>query len=144
MEMLAQVLNESLADPDFDPRNGRALARRFLNRTFDTSSGRVILDRFGDRTPSVSVSYFNDTTGDFEVYIRSNITNGDYRYSAVKPVSWFNGSHLPPNEPMCGYMGDKLECRPHTGFQTKEIFAGAGVAVVVLIVGSICLGYLIR
>ncbi|OWA53928.1 hypothetical protein BV898_18352 [Hypsibius exemplaris] len=144
MEMLAQVLNESMTDPDFDPRNGRALARRFLSRTFDTSSGRISLDQFGDRTPSVSVSYFNDTTGDFEVYIRSNITKGDYRYSAVKPVSWFNGSHLPPNEPMCGYMGDKLECRPRTGIQTRELFAGVGVAVVALIVGSICLGCLIR
>ncbi|OWA53925.1 hypothetical protein BV898_18349 [Hypsibius exemplaris] len=144
MEMLAQVLNESIADPDFDPRNGRALARRFFSRTFDTSSGRISLDQFGDRTPSISVSYFNDTTGDFQVYIRSNITNGDYRYSAVKPVSWFNGSYLPPNEPMCGYMGDKLECLPHTGFQTKEIFAGVGVAVVALIVGSICFACLIR
>ncbi|OQV17292.1 hypothetical protein BV898_08543 [Hypsibius exemplaris] len=144
IEVLAQVLNESMADADFDPRNGRALARRFFSRTFETSSGRIILDQFGDRTPSVSVSYFNDTTGDFQVYLRSNITNGDYDYGAVGSVSWFNGSQLPPNEPMCGFIGDKVECSALTGTPAKHLNTALAVVVVALLAGSICLGVLIR
>ncbi|OQV15596.1 hypothetical protein BV898_10188 [Hypsibius exemplaris] len=145
IEMLAQVLNESLLDEGFDPRNGRDFARHFYNRTFETSSGRIVLDRFGDRAPSVSVSYFNDTRGDFQVFLQSNIVDGVFFWSALTAVSWFNGSELPPNEPSCGYAGDKPEClasRP--GVAVKDLSTALGVVIAVLLFGSVYLGYLIR
>ncbi|OQV15595.1 hypothetical protein BV898_10187 [Hypsibius exemplaris] len=143
MEMLAQVLNESLSDPHFDPRNGRDLARRFYNRTFATSSGRVILDRFGDRAPSVSVSYFNESKGDFQVFLQSNIVDGVFRWASVRPVSWFNGSQLPANEPPCGYSRDKEECL-NSGIPVKDLYTALTVVTVVLIAGSVYLGHLLR
>ena len=67
-----QVLNETLQIPNFNHHSGVDVAQRFHNRTFNTSSGLITLDRFGDRAPSVSVSFFNDVTENFQVLLFHN------------------------------------------------------------------------
>ncbi|OQV17296.1 hypothetical protein BV898_08547 [Hypsibius exemplaris] len=144
IEILAQVLNESMSDSAFDPTDGRALARNFFNRTFETSSGQIVFDQIGVRVPSVSVAYFNETKGDFQVYLQSDITNRVFRWSVVRPVRWFNGSELPANEPLCGYVGDKIECHISAGIPQSHLNTAVGVVVVLFLAGSIYMGYLLR
>ncbi|XP_041458027.1 atrial natriuretic peptide receptor 3-like [Lytechinus variegatus] len=68
--MYAIALNETLEDPDADPRDGALLTSRMWNRTFEGISGEISIDENGDRDSDYSLLEMTDIeNGTFEVSI---------------------------------------------------------------------------
>ncbi|OQV16341.1 hypothetical protein BV898_09486 [Hypsibius exemplaris] len=129
LEILGQILNEVRLTPTFDYQDGTAMANKFVNRTFSTTVGNMSFDRNGERGPLlVTSSYFDPSTGGFKIYLRSEINEGDFLWSFVRNVEWHNGSRLPPNQPVCGYLGDAPAC------QTNNSSNGGLLSLIVIVV----------
>ncbi|XP_055334080.1 atrial natriuretic peptide receptor 1-like [Paramacrobiotus metropolitanus] len=87
----AQFLNDSLSGAgDLDYRDGSAIARLFLNRTYTDDYGTLYL---------------------FQPLL-TKIGNSEYLQGVVNLTNWANSSKQfpPPNRPFCGYLNNSPSC----------------------------------
>ncbi|OQV20994.1 hypothetical protein BV898_05069 [Hypsibius exemplaris] len=111
--IFGQILNETLTAeelPDF--RDGKALAQRFMNRSFRLDYTEVYIDEAGERRPDLVVRDLDLESGRFVKKLLQEkkhshlITLGD--------IDWGGDSAdegPPQNEPPCGYRGHARDCQ---------------------------------
>ncbi|OQV18827.1 putative Glycoprotein-N-acetylgalactosamine 3-beta-galactosyltransferase 1 [Hypsibius exemplaris] len=110
MDFLAMALKESMEIDDFDFANGTALAQHFMNRSFQVDGEDFFMDQYGRRQVKWRCSYFDNETGQFVPFLERN--DKLQQLLDVAPVVWYRGNILPPNEPICGFLGFRKACRP--------------------------------
>ena len=77
--MTDQVLNETLTEePDFNLRDGTALARRFFNRTTVIDGIPIYVDEVGERRVDMDIKQFNRASGEFEVINTKHVIKIDH------------------------------------------------------------------
>ncbi|XP_055355358.1 atrial natriuretic peptide receptor 1-like isoform X2 [Paramacrobiotus metropolitanus] len=136
ISMLASVIHETYnSNPKFNFRDGRRFTQLFLNRTFDTEVGSIAIDSKGFRQIDLVVSMVIDNNPEkFRPFLRQYAST--MRLIAVKNFTALNNRYPwpPPNEPVCGYLGDKGPCA--TGAEDKGWIYGfpIGLSVALLIV----------
>ncbi|KAK3797487.1 hypothetical protein RRG08_042087 [Elysia crispata] len=104
--MYAQVLNESLAEGG-SPTDGLAITRSLVNRTFSGVLREVKINEEGIRLNDVTFGYYELGTAAWK---RAAIWHYQTdRLEELPPgfVWRYNQNVPPPNEPNCGYSGEK-------------------------------------
>ncbi|OQV17933.1 hypothetical protein BV898_08061 [Hypsibius exemplaris] len=103
--IVGETIQKAWEDGD-DLTDGRGLRRRLLNRTISTEFDRVYIDSYGQRIPDFSVSSFSPGSLDRTVFLLYRGGSPFLEPLILRPVSW-PGIWPVPNEPVCGYRGDK-------------------------------------
>ncbi|OQV23534.1 hypothetical protein BV898_02651 [Hypsibius exemplaris] len=127
-KILQEVLTKNLTTRDNLPANS------FFKKTFDLDIGRVQINNMGSRLTPASVSYFNNDTGQHQVFaIAAELVDGSFEFQSrlAEPNVWFGGSSLPTNEPFCGYLGYAAACRKSAHFYVDVTLATLGVVAIV-------------
>ncbi|XP_055340356.1 receptor-type guanylate cyclase gcy-28-like [Paramacrobiotus metropolitanus] len=138
--MLAQVLNNTYTtNPDFDYRNGTALANFFLGKGFETKVMRVAIGEQGNILVNLSLRYPDAATHELRVVKQWDGVRQQYVH--VANITWGNGP--PSNRPVCGYMGDDPACS-NAGAQNAIIGGTIGALVIVSAVAVILTIYIIK
>ncbi|OQV22595.1 hypothetical protein BV898_03420 [Hypsibius exemplaris] len=144
-QMLEQVLCGLAKSGDLDPsslQSGRGLAKHFFGEAFSLDLGNVTLNSAGVRRSTTAVQQMNNDSGQMETVIIAH-ERDDYSYDweILKPENWYGNTHLPPNEPFCGFMGLKSVCDTRD-IQRKTIVLSVCV-VLSLLFGSVIAGTLV-
>ncbi|XP_055354864.1 atrial natriuretic peptide receptor 1-like [Paramacrobiotus metropolitanus] len=139
---IATVLNDSIREGHIrDLGDGRALARRFLNRTFTNEYGTFYIDENGQRRTDFVVSYFLSSGVRERLVARDGMTRSWIEITQLD--HWGNSStaSFPPlSEPICGYLHQKPACLQKYGSNQTYIigFTIAGVVLLVFTVIICC------
>ncbi|XP_055334074.1 atrial natriuretic peptide receptor 1-like [Paramacrobiotus metropolitanus] len=113
--------------------SGAKLAKRLMNRTFHTDVSDLYIDSSGERVPRKCVNQLSWNTSELRTLFVQVVPELELRPTG-EPIEWL-GPWPPPNEPRCGYRGDKPICR--TGTLSVETIAGTVAAIVVICVASL-------
>ncbi|OQV13086.1 Atrial natriuretic peptide receptor 1, partial [Hypsibius exemplaris] len=132
----ATALNETLRFLE-DPRDGLIVTRRMWARQLDGINGSIRIDANGDRDCGYAVLDMAPGTGDFKV-VFTYAGHGE-PLEVVRTIDWGEGRMgSPPNEPECGYKGDRLVClmRNESG-KVLDTAVGvvAGLVLLFLVIG---------
>ncbi|XP_071492420.1 atrial natriuretic peptide receptor 1-like isoform X3 [Diadema antillarum] len=133
--LYAMALNETLDDPEGDPRDGASVTRRMWNRTFTGISGEISIDEKGDRDADYSLLEMTDTeNGTFEVIGVYYGAKRVYKPVAGKVIDW-PGSEVPPDIPKCGFLNEL--CPPPNNSPTTLLIMGSMAVIILSAVGII-------
>ncbi|KAJ8036200.1 Atrial natriuretic peptide receptor 1 [Holothuria leucospilota] len=128
--LYALALSESLEDPNSDPRNGTDLSLRMWNRTFRGIAGNVTIDEHGDRDSDYSLKEMTDIeNGVFEVVGIFDSASQKFEMLKGKKIDW-PGDIVPPDEPVCGFRGEKCSDEQDKTFM---IYSMAGMAFMLVL-----------
>ncbi|KAF5270552.1 hypothetical protein FQR65_LT05450 [Abscondita terminalis] len=143
----ARALTEVFENNE-DPRNGTAILRRILNRSYHSVQGNdVYIDTNGDAEGNFTVVALLDDTemngtirmsmqpvGYFQYHLNgSNLptTLPEFKYlNSSKPIQWVGG-RVPMAEPRCGFYGEK--CIYKTDWRLVAIISFSSIVVCVAI-----------
>ncbi|OQV22016.1 hypothetical protein BV898_04226 [Hypsibius exemplaris] len=111
MKILAEILNE-IIDQRKDLTSGQVLAQQLLNRTVLAKGfGDRYIDASGERQNRMCLLGFQQTKKQF-VVVEYYGGSPDASSQAPHNITWSTPDGTPPpNEPWCGFLGDRLRCR---------------------------------
>jgi hypothetical protein len=83
-----------------------------MNRTYDLQVGRAHMTAFGHGSYKVHASFFDWDVGLFQTFLQvAQLSHNDqFIWNAVAEGRWFGGFTLPPDEPRCGFDGNRDIC----------------------------------
>ncbi|XP_055340566.1 atrial natriuretic peptide receptor 1-like [Paramacrobiotus metropolitanus] len=124
--------------------DGMLIAGTVLNSSYEVFKGaRMWIGADGERDRNMNIKHFNPRTGGFEVFLqylqhqRGNVSKFQY----VQDIAWpSDNGKLPPDEPLCGFHGDKCQSTLSPGVLSAAIVVpfltviaiGIGVAIVLI------------
>ncbi|XP_055351769.1 atrial natriuretic peptide receptor 2-like [Paramacrobiotus metropolitanus] len=135
---LAQVLNNLVVGlPGFDFSKGALIAQEFLGRSFPTRAEDVYFNEAGERRTDMVVSYCNGSESFTPILIKRKAED---HLLAINNVTWPNGVWPPPNEPKCGYFGQKcVSLEAQTAFWNTVKGVGFGVFGAIAVIFTVVL-----
>ncbi|OQV17935.1 hypothetical protein BV898_08062 [Hypsibius exemplaris] len=133
-EFTPEVMQEAWED-GADLSDGRGLRRRLLNRTIPTEFDKVYIDSYGQRIPDFSVASFSPGNLDRTVFLLQRGGSTLMEPVIPHPDAW-PGVWPVPDEPVCGYQGDK--CGVSQAFNVGGLSGGL-VAFLVALMAGVCL-----
>ncbi|GAU97189.1 hypothetical protein RvY_08531 [Ramazzottius varieornatus] len=127
VDVLGQILNRSLQEKT--SLSGRALASHALNRSFAAELREVFIDMFGERKSLHCVADFNVNNNTFQNVMVYKTSEHSFTAFDKGEIDWSGSMGAPPNEPRCGYTGDRCDTSQHWIGATvgKVLGAAAGV-----------------
>ncbi|OQV18214.1 Atrial natriuretic peptide receptor 1 [Hypsibius exemplaris] len=142
--VFAQCFNETLDEGDpLGRQNINNVVDKAWNRTFaGGATGLIYISEDGDRFDDHAM-YDIDGSGAFKVaaefYGYKEVLTDNYFYDPITPFDWNSGpANLPPpNEPICGYRGEKAICDKTDEILEITLGSCAALAVVFLVISGI-------
>ncbi|OQV17085.1 hypothetical protein BV898_08801 [Hypsibius exemplaris] len=141
VEILGQILNKSLkSDPEFDPTDGAAFARKFLRQSFRTQAINVNLNEVGEPRIELILQQFN-AAGKLTTVADQFPENGSLNF--IGNIRWPNGRRAPFNRPLCGFLHDATSCLASASGRSSMTLWMA-VPVIILCVTLVMLVFMLR
>ncbi|OWA50830.1 hypothetical protein BV898_15335 [Hypsibius exemplaris] len=119
-------------------QNGTFLASQFFNRSFAVDVGNITFNSVTMREICASILQFNEVSERLETIMyafQAREINAYPDWNVVRNLTWFGGYTFPPNEPRCGYKGDRHFCRVESHLTQPISF---GIVITVVVFSSVC------
>ncbi|OQV12320.1 hypothetical protein BV898_13431 [Hypsibius exemplaris] len=107
--LLGQVVLEALRNGD-NPWNATQLIDRFRNRTFRTEFDDFHVDSDGVRVDALAVTHYNVESERRDPFLTQYADGSSILKEIADVRGWPNSAWPPPNEPICGFIGNSARC----------------------------------
>ncbi|XP_055352046.1 atrial natriuretic peptide receptor 1-like [Paramacrobiotus metropolitanus] len=131
---LGKVIDEAL-EVGIPPSNGVSLARMFYGRHFRGNYSEFYVDDNALRVTHMEVKDFNRNTSAFKMAMFGDVQPNGYVLVRTKDsaIDWGpNYSKAPPDEPHCGFRGNKPPC-DHVGFPVAAVAGAVGAGTLIVV-----------